>query len=120
MNNTYDLTEISDDYMNERLANAKEYTLLILRTTSETFKDSSVPTIREHGRRNMALQASGVLAIVCPVAADRRSGLAGIGIFAAPADEVRGIMDGDPAVDAGVLEFDVHPIPGFPGDCLPG
>src|SRR5262249_10887976 len=103
--NTYDLTQISDDYMNERLVNAKDYTRLILRTTAETYKDGSASIIREHGRRNMALQASGVLAIVCPVASDYRAGLAGIGIFAAPTDEVRSIMDGDPAVQAGVLEF---------------
>jgi hypothetical protein len=28
-------------------------------------------------------------------------------------------LDGDPAVQAAVLEYDVNPVSGFPGDCLP-
>jgi hypothetical protein len=28
-------------------------------------------------------------------------------------------MDRDPAVEAGALEYEVHPVRGFPGDRLP-
>jgi hypothetical protein len=27
-------------------------------------------------------------------------------------------MDGDPAIQAGVLSYEVHPVRGFPGDAL--
>jgi hypothetical protein len=29
-------------------------------------------------------------------------------------------MDEDPAVKAGLLTYEVHPVRGFPGDSLPG
>lgn len=58
-----------------------------------------------------------MLAIVCPVADD--SEWAGIVIFDAPPGETARIMDGDPAVTAGVLAYEVHPVRGFPGDRLP-
>jgi hypothetical protein len=114
----YDVSEISDETMHERLARTREYTLLLLRTTEATFSPEGRPIIWQHGRRNMALQADGVLAIVCPVTDE--SDVAGIGIFDAPCDKVREIMDRDPAVEAGMLEYELHPVRGFPGDSLPG
>ena len=45
--------------------------------------------------------------------------VAGIGIFGASPDRTREILDGDPAVQAGVLTCEVHPVRGFPGDMLP-
>ena len=50
-----------------------------------------------------------------PVEAD----FAGIGIFNAPADEVKKIMDEDPAIKGGVLVYEVLDCQSFPGDCLP-
>lgn len=85
---------------------------------SETFKDQSRPITWEHGRRNMALRAAGALSVVCSVTDGGE--VAGIGIFAARVDEVREIMEGDPATEAGVLAYDLHPIRGFPGDARPG
>jgi hypothetical protein len=114
---TYDVSAITDEYMSERLARTTDYTLLILHTTEKTFTAQGRPSIWEHGRRNMALREDGVLAIVTPVTDG--SGIAGIGIFNAPTDEVAEIMDADPAVEAGVLTYELHPVRGFPGDCLP-
>lgn len=54
-----------------------------------------------------------VLVVVCPVADD--SDLAGIGIFDASPEETARIMAVDPAVQAGVLTCEVHPVRGFPG-----
>jgi hypothetical protein len=76
----------------------------------------------ERGRRNHSLHADGVLAIVCPVADD--SEWAGIGIFDALPGETARIMDGDPAVKAAVLSYDVHPAARRPairglGLCIP-
>jgi hypothetical protein len=114
---TYDTTQITDEVMSKRLGEAREYTLLLLKATPETYKPDSRPIIREHGRRNMALAADGVLAVVCPVTDG--GDVAGIGIFDATAEEVEEIMAGDPAVQSGVLDFELHPVRGFPGAGLP-
>ncbi len=71
----------------------------------------------EHGRRNFALRAEGILSIVCPVLDE--SDVRGIGIFNATAEETKKIMDEDPGVRAGVFVYEVHPSRSFPGDCLP-
>lgn len=113
-----ELPEISDEQIKERLSQSREYTLIILHTTPTKFTDDGRPIIWEHGRRNMALRAAGALSIVCP--ATDQSDVAGICIFAASPDEVREIIEGDPAVQAGVLTYELHPIRGFPGDSLPG
>jgi hypothetical protein len=90
---------------------------VILKITSKTFTDEGRPIIWEHGRRNMALRAAGILSIVCPVTDG--GDVAGIGIFRARVDEVRAIMEEDPAVRDGTLTYELHPARGFPGDSLP-
>ena len=59
-----------------------------------------------------------MLPIVCPVADE--SDWAGIGIFDASPEQVTTIMEGDPAVQAGLFTYEVHPLRGFPGSTLPG
>jgi hypothetical protein len=112
------LPEITDEQMKERLGRSREYTLAILKTTPKTFEDHGRPIIWEHGRRNMALRQAGILAIVCP--ATDESDVAGIDIFGATPAQVAEILDDDPAIQAGVLSYEIHPVRGFPGDALPG
>jgi hypothetical protein len=45
--------------------------------------------------------------------------LAGLYIFNAPPDDVRAIMDHDPGLAAGIFTYEIHPVRGFPGSCLP-
>jgi hypothetical protein len=106
---------ITDEYMKDRLAQAKSYTLVVLRPTPETAAPSSGPIIWEHGRRNMALQAAGIMPIVCPVG---DPDIAGIGIFTLGAEEVRAIMTDDPGVRAGLFIVELHTCRGFPGSAL--
>jgi len=54
---------------------------------------------------------------VCPIADG--SNVAGVGIFNANIEEVKKLMDEDPAVQAGVLIYEVHACRSFPGDSLP-
>lgn len=109
---------VSDEQMAERRAGARSYTVAILREGPSYHADGARDIIWEHGRRNYGLRADGRLAIVLPILDD--TSVCGVGVFALGLDETREVMEHDPAVEAGVLVFDVHPSLGFPGDALPG
>ncbi len=111
------MTVITDEIMRARIAQAKKYTLVILRETEKRKEAGADKIIWEHGRRNMSLNADGILPVVCPVGDG--SGVAGIGLFDAGVEEVRKIMDDDPGVKSGIFVYDVHPCRGFPGSSLP-
>jgi hypothetical protein len=108
---------ITDEFMREMRAKARLYSLVILKQAARYTEPEAGAVIWEHGRRNHSLRADGVLAIVCPVADDTE--WAGIGIFDRTPEETARIMDEDPAVQAGVLRYEIHPVSGFPGDSLP-
>jgi hypothetical protein len=109
---------ISDEYMREMLTRAKPYCLLIVKPGPQRDAPGADQIIWEHGRRNFALRAEGLLPIVCPVGDG--SDIAGIGILDAGAlDDVHELMRDDPAVKEGVLVYELHPCRGFPGDALP-
>ena len=110
---------ITDDYMKEKLPTARQYTLMILKTTPER-REPGVrggKIIWEHGRRNFALVAEGLMPIVCPVGDG--SGIAGMGVFITSLEETAKIMDEDPGVKAGIFVYEVYACRGFPGACLP-
>ena len=111
------LPDISDEEMQQGRASTREYTIAILRRGPGYDPPRSDPVIWEHGRRNYALRAAGMLSIVCPV----RDGteLAGIDIFDTDGATVERIMLGDPAIQAGILTYEIHPTRSFPGDRLP-
>ena len=103
--------------MRDNLAKTNGYTLMLLQQGPAWDTPDRDAIIWEHGRRNFALRADGVLAIVCPVPDD--STLCGIGVFDASEDQVVRIMDDDPGVRAGVFTYELHPVRSFPGDALP-
>ena len=111
------MVEITDEYMREKLTETKGYTLMLLKQGPKWSAPDRDQIIWEHGRRNFALRADGVLAIVCPISDD--SPWCGIGIFNAREDDVSRIMDEDPGVRTGVFEYEIHPVRGFPGSSLP-
>ena len=108
-----ELPEISDVFMTQALPTTRGYTLVILKKGAAYDPPRSDAIIWEHGRRNFALRAAGLLSIVCPV--NDGSQLAGVGIFDAEPDAVERIVAGDPAIIAGVLTFEIHPTRTFPG-----
>jgi hypothetical protein len=113
-----DLPEISDAMMAEGLASTRPFTLMVLHTGPRF--DASPETlaiIREHGRRNFALRAAGLLRIVCPV--NDGTDMAGIGVWDADPDVVTRIYQDDPAVQQGILTCEIHASRSFPGDALP-
>jgi len=85
------MTEITDEYMHEMLGKTKAYAVVILHAGENYTAPDAGATIFEHGRRNFALRAEGVLSIVGPVTDD--TSVCGIGIFDAPVDEVVRIMN---------------------------
>ncbi|MEE4023593.1 hypothetical protein V1Y59_10940 [Gordonia sp. PKS22-38] len=103
--------------MNEMLSHANPYSVMILKAGPKYDTDAAAAAIWEHGRRNFALRAAGVLSVVLPV--DDDSDICGIGIFDRDVDTTVDLMNSDPGVAAGVFEFEVHPARGFPGDGLP-
>ena len=110
-------TTITDELMRQRISATRNYCLVILKAGPKKNEEGAEKIIWEHGRRNFALRADGVLSIVCPISDG--SNVSGIGIFNAPVEEVKKIMDEDPAVQAGVLIYETHACRGFPGDSLP-
>jgi hypothetical protein len=114
---TFSTEHITDDFMRERLAQSKTYTVMLLKQGPNWDEPDRDAIIWEHGRRNFALRADGVLAIVVPITDE--SQWCGLGIFDASADEVARIMDDDPGVRAGIFEYEIHPGRAFPGDQLP-
>ena len=108
---------ITDDYMNEMLAQSKPYTAMLLRVSENGSNPDSDRIVWEHGRRNLELRAAGKMPIICPATDD--SDWAGIGIFDATPDEVDELMRDDPGVKAGVFTYELHPVFGFPGAGLP-
>jgi hypothetical protein len=113
------LPEVSDETMRERLGGVREYTAVLLRRTDKFVRPDVDSVVWEHGRRNMALVEHGVLAIVLPVN-DDPGDWAGLAIFTVGLKEVAEIMDNDPAISAGILSYELHPVRGFPGSGLPG
>ena len=110
-------TIITDEFMRQMLPTAKTYSLMILKAGPKRHEPGADKIIWEHGRRNFALRADGVMPIVCPVGDG--SDVCGIGIFSTGLEETRQIMDEDPGVKAGVFVYELHACRGFPGQSLP-
>src|SRR5260370_31143976 len=110
-------TTITGELMRQRISATRNYCIVILKAGPKKNEEGAEKIIWEHGRRNFALRADGVLSIVCPISDG--SNVSGIGIFNAPVQEVRKIMDEHPAVQAGVLIYETQPCRAFPGDSLP-
>ena len=111
------MTAITDEQMQQMLTNTKAYSIVLLKPGPEVSETGIEKIIWEHGRRNLALRADGLMPIVCPVTIEH--GISGICILNASPEESARIMDGDPAVQAGIFEYEVLPCRSFPGDSLP-
>jgi hypothetical protein len=108
---------ITDEYMRQMRSTTRNYCIVILKDGPHRYDEGVEKIIWEHGRRNYALRADGLLSIVCPVTDE--GDVAGVGIFNATVEEVKKLMDEDPAVHAGVLVYEIHACRSFPGDSLP-
>jgi len=111
------MTTITDDFMREMITTTKNYCIVILKAGPNRNMAGVEKIVWEHGRRNFALRAEGLLAIVCPVSDG--TDVNGVGIFNAGEEEAKKIMNEDPGVKKGVFVYEIHPCRSFPGDSLP-
>jgi hypothetical protein len=111
------MTEITDNFMRQMISRTRNYCIVILKAGPNRNKPGVEKIIWEHGRRNFALRAEGLLSIVCPVSDG--SEISGVGIFNADIEEVKSIMNEDPGVKEGVFIYEIHACRSFPGDSLP-
>ena len=111
------MTQITDEYMQQMLPKAKQYSIVLLKPGPKTDQPDLQKIIWEHGRRNFALRADGLISIVCPVTEE--TSLSGLAIMNTSVAEAQKLMEEDPAIQAGIFAFEVHPCLGFPGDSLP-
>lgn len=117
------LPQVTDEMLRESLGRTQPYSIVILTAGPRSSppgpdRDPEVARIIwQHGKRNFALRAAGLLAVVCPVADG--TNITGVGIFAATPEDADRIYSLDPAVRAGVLGYEVHPTRTFPGSTLP-
>ena len=106
------MTTITDDFMAQMLSKTKTYSVVVLKATPRRSEPGADKLIWEHGRRNFALRAQGLLSIVCPIAGD--SEVRGVEIFSIGIEEVKKALDDDPAVKAGILVYEIYTCRSFP------
>jgi hypothetical protein len=117
------LPKVSDEMLNEALPSTVPYTIVVLKAGPKFSppgpdRDPWVAeVIWEHGKRNFALRAAGLMPVICPVADG--SGVTGVSIFDAGAEDVDRIMSQDPGVKEGIFTYEIHPTRTFPGSALP-
>ena len=117
------LPEMTDAVLEEALTTIVPYTIVVLKPGPKY--DPPGPTrnpwvakiVWQHGKRNFALRAAGLMPIILPVGDGGE--IKGISIFDASREEAEWIMSEDPAVKEGIFIYELHPTRTFPGSALP-
>jgi hypothetical protein len=112
-----DMASITDEQIQQLAATARPFSLTVLRWGPQRRMDGADAIELEHQRRMVSLRADGTIAILCPVASDT---ICGVAIMTLTPEEARAVMQEDPCVRAGMMQVEVLPCHGFPGDALPG
>lgn len=107
----------SDEKLMQLVGSGRGYTVCVLRPGPHRFTDGWEQIIWEHARRNLALRAEGTLPIILRIGGD--ADIAGIGVFNTTLPEARDLIEGDPAIVAGILVYELYESQSFPGDSLP-
>ena len=110
-------TTITDEQIKELVATGKPFSVALLWWGTNRHMDGTDAIELEHQRRMVSLRADGVIAVLCPALSEK---LAGVAVMTVSPDEAKEIMDGDPCVQAGMIDCDVYSTLGFPGDVVPG
>jgi hypothetical protein len=111
-------TTITDEQAGGPEPPTRTYTAVILKHGPNRHADDADAVIEQHGRSIRQLRTDGLLSIVCIV--DDDTEVDGIAIFDLDTKRTRDLMDVDPGVRAGIFDYEVHLVLGYPGDALPG
>ncbi len=112
------MSSITDEYMRKVIKTRKPYTIVCFKSGPKANEPGADRIIWEHGRRNLKLREDERLDLIIGLRDEWE--IIGMDVFNTDVDETRRIMDGDPAVKAGVLTYEIHPAVSFPGDALSG
>ncbi|MQY31932.1 YciI family protein [Nocardia aurantia] len=107
---------VTDEQIQALAATAKPFSMAILRWGPQRTMSGANAIELEHQRRMVSLRAAGVITVLCPVDSDT---VAGVAVMTVPAEDATAIMAEDPCVRAGMMDCEVHPCHGFPGDTIP-
>ena len=111
--------KITDEFIEKTTASGKQYCLRLYRKgpNRDQPPEEADRIQLEHLRYLFQLRAEGMIVINGPVIDD--SGLSGMAIFnTTDKEEVKRLADGDPAVKAGRVVYEIYHWYGLPGDCL--
>ena len=111
------MTIITEEFMRQMQGKSKDYCVCIMRTTPKRGQTGANRFVTEHNRREHTLRVEGKLAILCQVSDG--TGVSGVSIFNASVDEVKAMLDEDPAIKEGIFSYELHACRSFPGDALP-
>jgi hypothetical protein len=103
-----------------KLASIKPYTLVVL-TKGENYGLSDTPRIiqSEHLPYVFEQRRDNHMVLTMPIK-DNESNLAAIAVYnSTDKDEIKRLMDKDPAIMAGVFDYEIVTGLGLPGDKLP-
>ena len=115
-----DLISITDEYIMDQVKKGKQYILLLLKRGPNTDQneEEGQKIQMAHLHHLFTLKAEGKLVLAGPV--DEDADLRGIGIFnLTDMEQVKKIVEEDPAVKSGKLTYELYPWFGLPGDGLP-
>jgi hypothetical protein len=110
-------TAVTDEEIQELAATGKPFSVALLWWGPNRHMEGADAIELEHQRRMVSLRAESVIAVLCPALSEK---LAGVAVMTVPPDEAKSIMDGDPCVQAGMIDCEVYSALGFPGDVVPG
>ena len=112
--------EITNEFVMQTVTKGKQYSAYFYKAGPNSHQIPAEPDELQmaHLRHLFTLRAQGKLVINGPVVDG--GPLLGIGIFdTTDVEEVKRYLDGDPAVQAGRLVYEIHPWFSIPGDSLP-
>lgn len=104
---------ITKEEFAQMIGATRQYTVAILKAGPRYEKPGPerspevTAIITSHAMRNRGMQKVRLLPVVCPIGDG--TDVTGIGVFDLSVADATRVMDGDPAVQAGVLTYELHP-----------
>ena len=109
--------EITNEYIQQQLQKAKQYCVFVFKAGPTRNQPDAEQIQWEHIRYLFRLREEGRLLITCAVMGKAETMCIGV-LNTTNLEEAQSILDEDPNVKAGRLNYETHICMGFPGDEL--